>query len=349
MTHAGLGVVRPSAMLRASPLALYAAAACGVANTGAEVSDDCASFSFERCPVGTAPRVGAEASAYCAGKLEVDVRDQRGDLVGTCQSAGTCEVFCEVLPDRCPCGAESITRDSIACRTACGESTSGADSDLETGEPPTGATGGSSGGEAGDSASGTGGEVQGSSSSGAESPASPTEWSCDFEEGACGFEPDGDDGCLGTAPGVDGGLALRFGTGAACAANVVLDEALCPDGGPLGVAFTIFADGAWSEGTQWLSVGIGDGTTATTQHWYFSDAAVHHAYLPPGQWSAVLYTLDGASGTASLYVGDDLVGVEAVESELAGSCISSIRLFTPEVVARVDALWIGALAGTDGE
>lgn len=69
------------------------------------------------CPIGTSPRLDAEATSQCSGSAGVRVVTQSGEVEGACASVGGCTVFCEPSPTfECPFGIETISRDGIVCR-----------------------------------------------------------------------------------------------------------------------------------------------------------------------------------------------------------------------------------------
>jgi len=120
-------------------LGLLAAAAVlpGCATNAVNTAEACAGRNLANiCPVGTVPRMDADATAECSGSAGVEVIQQSGSISGACASVGRCTVFCEPDPSMtCENGIAAITRDSVQCNegsAGCGNGTCDAGETPET-------------------------------------------------------------------------------------------------------------------------------------------------------------------------------------------------------------------------
>lgn len=97
--------------------AAFTQVSCG-GERAVESATACASRDLSNvCPIGTSPRLDAEATSQCSGSAGVRVVTQSGEVEGACASVGGCTVFCEPAPNfECPFGIETISRDGIVCR-----------------------------------------------------------------------------------------------------------------------------------------------------------------------------------------------------------------------------------------
>lgn len=105
-------------------IAVAASVSCSYPESGgSDLGEDCLEFAVDLCPLGTSPNLSAEAIDACGGRINVDVEHQtgEGEVWGRCQSYGSCEVFCEILPSFCPCGVKALTKDELLCNSPCGE------------------------------------------------------------------------------------------------------------------------------------------------------------------------------------------------------------------------------------
>ena len=116
-------------------LLVAGAALPGCATNAVNTAEACAGRNLANiCPVGTVPRMDADATAECSGSAGVEVIQQSGSISGACASVGRCTVFCEPDPSMtCENGIAAITRDSVQCdegSAGCGNGT------CDSGETP---------------------------------------------------------------------------------------------------------------------------------------------------------------------------------------------------------------------
>jgi len=91
-----------------------------------KVASECVQADFiSACPVGSNPKLDADATSVCGGKFSGNLIEEAGSASGQCTSAGNCEILCQFeVP--CSCGVATITKESIVCSEcpaqSCGDS-----------------------------------------------------------------------------------------------------------------------------------------------------------------------------------------------------------------------------------
>ena len=91
---------------------------------GVEVANGCVEADLiAQCPVGTVPRLEANAETLCDEEGSLDVSGNVDDLAGSgevsrvCSGSGSCQVVCE-LQSPCSYGIERLSREEIICASA---------------------------------------------------------------------------------------------------------------------------------------------------------------------------------------------------------------------------------------
>ena len=91
---------------------------------GAEVASDCVEADLiAQCPVGTVPRLEANAETICDQEGSLNVSGNMSDFAGdgeirqVCSGSGQCQVVCE-LQSPCSYGVERLSREEIVCAPA---------------------------------------------------------------------------------------------------------------------------------------------------------------------------------------------------------------------------------------
>ncbi len=100
---------------------------------GSQAGVECArSDLISQCPPGSDPRLDAASTSMCAAAGEANLIEQNGEVTGSCEGEGTCQVLCQFAVP-CECGVDRITEEGVFC-TDCTQGSACGNDECEAGE-----------------------------------------------------------------------------------------------------------------------------------------------------------------------------------------------------------------------